>query len=43
MSWLIGTLTVASTLCGLALGQITAGFEMVGVLIAAAVLMTLRV
>jgi hypothetical protein len=43
MTWLIGALTVASTLCGLLLGQITAGFEMFGVLIAAAVLMTLRV
>jgi hypothetical protein len=43
MSWLVGTLTVVSTLCGLLLGQITAGFEMFGVLIAAVVLMTLRV
>ena len=42
MSWLVGSLTVASTLFGLMLGQITAGFEMFGVLIAAGVLMTLR-
>ncbi len=43
MSWLIGTVTVASTLCGVMLGQITAGFEMLGVMLAAMVLMTLRV
>jgi len=43
MSWLVGTLTVASTLFGLMIGQITAGFELIGVLIAAGVLMTLRV
>jgi hypothetical protein len=43
MSWLIGTLTVASTLFGVMLGQITAGFEMLGVMLVAMVLMTLRV
>jgi hypothetical protein len=43
MSWLIGAVTVASMLCGVMLGQITAGFEMLGVMLAAAVLMTLRV
>jgi hypothetical protein len=42
MSWLVGSVTVASTLSGLLLGQITAGFEMFGVRIVAAVLMTLR-
>lgn len=43
MSWLIGTLTVLCTLFGFMLGQITAGFEMMGVMLAAMVLMTLRV
>jgi len=43
MSWLVGTLTVASTLFGLMIGQITAGFALIGVLFAAGVLMTLRV
>ncbi|HZS85050.1 MAG TPA: hypothetical protein VFA50_19405 [Stellaceae bacterium] len=43
MSSLVGALTVASTLFGLLLGQISAGAEMLGVLIAATVLMTLRV
>jgi hypothetical protein len=42
MSSLIGGLTVASTLFGVMLGQITASTEMLGVLIAASVLMTLR-
>lgn len=43
MSSLIGALTVASTMFGLMLGQISAGFELLGVLIAAGVLMSLRV
>lgn len=43
MSWLVGTLMLLSTLFGLALGQITAGVEMLGVMLVAMVLMTLRV
>ena len=43
MSSLIGAVTVASTLFGVMLGQIAVGTESLGVLIGAAVLMTLRV
>ncbi|HXP30452.1 MAG TPA: hypothetical protein VN832_05135 [Stellaceae bacterium] len=43
MSTLIGTVTLASTLCGVLLGQITAGAEFAGVVIASLVLITLRV
>jgi hypothetical protein len=42
MSSLIGALTVASTLFGYMIGQISIGAEMVGVLLAASVLMTVR-
>jgi hypothetical protein len=42
MTSLIGALTLASTMCGLLLGQITAGTQVVGVVIASIVLMTLR-
>jgi hypothetical protein len=42
MPMLIGAATAATTLLSMALGQINAGFEALGVLLAAAVLMTLR-
>jgi hypothetical protein len=42
MSSLLGAVTLASTLSGLMLGQITAGAEFAGVIIASLVLMTLR-
>ncbi len=42
MAFLIGAATAATTLLSMALGQIDAGFEAVGVLLIAAVLMTLR-
>ncbi len=42
MPFLIGGATVAATLLSMALGQIPAGFEACGVLLAAAVVMTLR-
>ena len=42
MLMLIGAATAATTLLSMALGQITNGFEALGVLLAAAVLMTLR-
>lgn len=42
MPLLIGAATIASTLLSMALGQINTGFEAFGVLIAGAVLMTLR-
>ena len=42
MPFLIGAATVATTLLSIAFGQIQAGFEASGVLLAAAVLMTLR-
>jgi hypothetical protein len=42
MSSLLGAVTLASTVCGLMLGQITAGAQFVGVVIASLVLMTLR-
>jgi hypothetical protein len=34
MSWLIGVLTVASTIFGVLLGQVGAGFESLGVILA---------
>jgi hypothetical protein len=43
MSWIVGALTAASTLASLFLGQISVGGEFLGVLLASAVLMTLRV
>ncbi|HEX6840456.1 MAG TPA: hypothetical protein VJO12_02180 [Stellaceae bacterium] len=43
MSSLVGAVTLASTMCGVLLGQITAGTEFAGVVIASLVLMTLRV
>ncbi|HLJ63722.1 MAG TPA: hypothetical protein VKT70_06435 [Stellaceae bacterium] len=43
MSSLIGSLTLASTVFGVLIGQITAGAEVAGVVIASVVLMTLRV
>jgi hypothetical protein len=42
MTTLVGTVTLASTLCGVLFGQITAGAEFAGVIIASLVLMTLR-
>jgi hypothetical protein len=42
MPFLIGAATAATTLFSMALGQIDAGFAAFGVLLAAAVLMTLR-
>jgi hypothetical protein len=42
MPLVIGAATVATTLVSMALGQINVGFEAFGVLLAAAVLMTLR-
>ena len=42
MPMVIGAATAASTLMSLALGQINTGFEALGVLLAAVVLMTLR-
>ena len=42
MPMLIGAATAASTLMSLALGEINTGFEALGVLLAAVVLMTLR-
>jgi hypothetical protein len=42
MTSLVGAVTLASTMCGLLLGQITAGTQLVGVVIASLVLMTLR-
>lgn len=43
MSTVVGALTVASAMFGLMLGQISVGFELLGVLIAAGVVMSLRV
>jgi hypothetical protein len=42
MPFLIGAATAATTLLSMAFGQINAGFEAVGVVLAAIVLMTLR-
>jgi hypothetical protein len=42
MPMLIGAATAATTLLSMACGQINTGFEALGVLLAAAVLMTLR-
>ena len=42
MPFLIGAATAATTLLSMACGQISAGFEAFGVLLAAAVLMTWR-
>jgi hypothetical protein len=42
MTSLVGAVTLASTMCGLLLGQITAGTQVVGVVIASLVLMTVR-
>jgi len=42
MSGLIGAVTVACTIAGLALGQVTAGAEFLGVIIAGLTLMTVR-
>lgn len=42
MSSLIGTVTLGSALCGVLFGQITAGAEFAGVIIASLVLMTVR-
>jgi hypothetical protein len=42
MSTIVGALTVASTMLGVMLGQISAGAEMFGVLLAAGVLMSFR-
>jgi hypothetical protein len=42
MSTLIGAVTLASTLFGVLVGQITAGAEFAGVVIASLVVMSLR-
>jgi hypothetical protein len=42
MLFLIGAATAATTLLSIAFGQVSAGFESLGVLLAAAVLMSLR-
>jgi hypothetical protein len=42
MPLLIGSATLAATLLSMAFGQINTGFEALGVLLAAVVLMTLR-
>lgn len=42
MSSLIGTVTLASTVFGVLLGEITAGAEFAGVIIASLVLISLR-
>jgi hypothetical protein len=42
MTSLVGAVTLASTMCGLLLGQITAGTQLAGVVIASLVMMTLR-
>lgn len=42
MSSLIGTVTLASTVFGVLVGQITAGAEFAGVVIASLVLMSVR-
>ena len=42
MPFLIGAATVATTLLGLAFGQVSASLEALGVLLAAGVLMTWR-
>jgi hypothetical protein len=42
MSSLVGTVTLASTVCAVLLGQITAGAEFAGVVIASLVLISLR-
>jgi hypothetical protein len=42
MSWWVGALTLTGTVLSVALGQITAGAEALGVVIAAATLMTVR-
>jgi hypothetical protein len=42
MSTLLGAVTLGSTICGLMLGQITAGAQSAGVVLASLVLMTLR-
>jgi len=42
MPLLIGSATLAATLLSMAFGEINAGFEAFGVLLAAVVLMTLR-
>jgi hypothetical protein len=42
MSSLVGIVTLASAVCGVAFGQITAGAPFAGVIIASLVLMTMR-
>jgi hypothetical protein len=42
MSTLLGAVTLASTVCGLMLGQISAGAQFAGVVLASLVLMSLR-
>jgi hypothetical protein len=42
MSSLVGAVTLVSTVCGLALGQITIGAQFAGVIIASLVLISLR-
>jgi hypothetical protein len=42
MSWLIGILIVATTIFGVLLGQIAAGYEALGVILTGIILMTLR-
>jgi hypothetical protein len=42
MTWWVGVLTLAGTVVSVALGQVAAGAEALGVVIAAATLMTVR-
>jgi hypothetical protein len=42
MSWLVGAVTVASAVTGVMLGQVTAGFEFLGVVLVGLTLMTVR-
>ncbi|HEV2546951.1 MAG TPA: hypothetical protein VGU20_06415 [Stellaceae bacterium] len=42
MTTLLGAVTLASTVCGLMLGQISAGAQFAGVVLASLVLMSLR-
>jgi len=42
MSWLVGAVTIASAVTGVMLGQVTAGAEFMGVVLAGLTLMTVR-
>ena len=42
MVWLVGAVTAASAVTGVMLGQFSPGLELMGILLAAATLMTVR-